>query len=153
MNIPLLRRVQQQILDEPASFQMEHWFRRQDCGTACCIAGTGIAMVEGTREFKRLVASVRFPATGEFLGGFANSVICDRGARVFEISHDAADRLFYSSHWPQPFMDDWNKHYADAKVGAEVASARIDFFIATNGSDVLTPAVQPEMETADAVRV
>jgi hypothetical protein len=45
-----------------------------------------------------------------------------------------AVRLFHVGYWPHPFEGDY-RAAKTTKEKAEIAAARIDFFIATNGTD------------------
>ena len=43
-NITLLRAVLKQIDEHPETWDQEHYIRKTDCGTACCIAGHAIVL-------------------------------------------------------------------------------------------------------------
>lgn len=147
MNVPLLRQVQEQILREPDSFAMDHWVNENACGTVCCIAGwaVGVGLADQSRsaiyeallltEFDRLEIAIGSPPSVAIA--------------LLGIDRTEAARLFYASEWPENFRQAWETHYGSPKARAEVASARIDFFIATQGTDQEQPGHLDEQGLQD----
>jgi len=114
MNVELLRKIKDKILEQPEGFQMEGWH----CGTAHCIAGWA-QILSGYKESSFFC---EFDAT-EALG------LPQSGPR-----HDiilARDRLFHDVHWPEQFKEPC----LTAGQYAKQAAKRIEFFIQTNGTD------------------
>jgi len=112
MNVELLRKVQEQILADPKSFDMGDFQRDTECGTAYCIGGWA-AKLSGLRPSSR------------------------DGREALEIDRDQAERLFYVSEdeegsgWPQQFRgvpDEWHPT-------PQQAIARIEWFIKTEGRE------------------
>ena len=131
MNIELLNKVKAHILEEPRRLEMVDWIMEGDeipspekppCGTAACIAGWA-AMLDG--GFQR---GIHFPRT------YATDALkIDRFGE--------AERLFYLSQWPAQFKFDKDRpdvsfYKLDKETQARLTAARIDYFIATNGTDI-----------------
>ena len=132
MNIELLNKVKAHILEEPRRLEMVDWIvdaeeipvedNRPPCGTAGCIAGWA-AMLDG--GFNR---SIHFPRR------YATDAL---GIDPY----GQAERLFYLSQWPAQFKFDKDRpdvsfYKLDKETQARLTAARIDYFIATNGTDV-----------------
>jgi len=131
MNVKLLRRIKKHILAEPKRFAMGFWVRRKEdsddgkvhdysytgsyarCGTAACIGGWAMIL------------------SGENPQG--NTLIQERAAELIGIQYFRSDRLFDASRWPEEFQ-----RFASAKKAperAQIAAARIEHFIKTNGRE------------------
>jgi hypothetical protein len=129
MNIKLLEKVKQRILEHPNRFVMREWIITKEalgksfkadggqeiafdnCGTAGCIAGW--ACLIQTRGKAR-----------------TNSVNADLEARDYlEFSEEQAEELFYMGGWPIKFSNDYLKAKTQEER-ARIAAARIDHFIA-----------------------
>ena len=87
MNVKLLKKVKDEILKDPSSFDMSHW-----CGTPCYIAGHLFNL-----------AGEQAPLTESFVAA---------GARLLGIDSWCADDLFYVHGWPI----DLQKRYNDANA-------------------------------------
>lgn len=128
MNKPLLRKIQEQILDEPKSFIMHTWARTKDadnpeymdddgkwvefsaCGTAACIGGWAGILVDG--KYTDMM----------------------RSAKILELTEMEAVRLFSAGSWPSELY----LKFVHAKTPEERAcagSTRIGHFIRTDGTD------------------
>lgn len=138
MNVELLERVKQHILEEPNRLSMafttrfvenkdemidkldgydscsENVFLNPPCGTAGCIAGWAY-MLSG---FK--------PTSREY--------IKDRVAELLDITNDEMSRLYYTTEWPRKYYNAFKTY--DLTKRAQVCAERIDFFIRTDGTDV-----------------
>lgn len=135
MNVELLQQIKARILAEPDAFRMDTW----SCGTAHCIAGWACALVgdpvDATAHslpMYQTTASGRYPpevaAEALELGPYVRDDIC------------LSDSLFMDSEWPDEFLDAFVEvediHTPEARrQRAEIAAARIDHFIATNGAE------------------
>lgn len=128
INVPLLRKIQKAIMASPGQLYMGDWFVSEPdyipkCGTAACIAGWAITLSMGVSP---LEAKVRWesehyqgPTPEELLG----------------LTDEQAYALFYASHWPAPFLEDYNEAGKSAKHNAKVTCARIEHFIKTKGAE------------------
>lgn len=148
MNESLLRQVQAQILDEPRRFDMDQWFNTNDCNTAACICGWSAAIHYGVDSLEAVCAKTGIDARPviagwsqiDYHGGLK---LMARVTEILGISGEQAQRLFFDDRWPTPFKRAWMEYFSNMAARAEVASARIDYFIATNGTDVETPTPAP----------
>lgn len=126
LNVELLRKIQKHILEEPRRFMMgdviyrgkpgEKWsdfglhYTIPACGTVACICGWA-CILGGKPRTENDFATAR-----ELLG-----------------IEDCAT-LFYVSGWPDKYEQQWDDA-ATPQLRAEIAAARIDHFIKTNGAD------------------
>jgi hypothetical protein len=117
LNVPLLRKIQAHILEEPLRVDMDNWMgtvnqygQSPACKTVGCIAGWA-CVLEPTQN-KEIVLGVKLTAM-DLLG----------------IGHDLADKLFYPAYW----YHGWPSKLEDLRVGtpayAQVVSDYIDYFI------------------------
>lgn len=126
MNIPLLKKVRAAILAEPKKFDMTMWFRRErtsPCGTTACIAGHAVAI---QLKFNSLKAGLVTEDPWFYWG--------TKAASILKLTKEEGERLFQLHRWP----DEMAIAYEDArtrKLKAEIAAARIDLFIKTNGAE------------------
>lgn len=134
MNTKLLRQIKEHILAEPKRLYMGEWIRRKThpnqmimdreyhyrefagCDTAACIAGWAV-----------LLSSPKPDSVGQ-LGG-----VSEQATNLLDLSQDSAYRLFAPRRWPEQFWDgtkdDGTRHTA------QVAAARIEHFISTEGAE------------------
>lgn len=128
MNIPALRQIQEKIRQEPRQFYMSAWFKQApeipNCGTAACIAG----WAECIKKEKKPLEIYKNDDT----------FILSEVVQYLGLTEAQALRLFFDTRWPKQFKGpSWTgslDHYpADQK--AELAIARIDHFINTNGEE------------------
>lgn len=122
MNVELLNKIKQEILNEPESFQMAAYLKtpvkgnikdyglewQTRCGTACCIAGHAISLSKETQSNDETAQAVR----------------------LLSLNSDQARRLFFLSNWPYHLRE---KFLAAGSVSerAKVAAERIDLMIST----------------------
>lgn len=138
MNVERLKRVREQILAEPARFDMNDYVspvydeRQERCGTALCMAGFAaldagfIVLRDAPRDG---TARVYYDTT---TAGAAYATGTKMFAAALDIDGDQAQALFHHSGWPGAFY----KAFRDAETSlarARVAAARIDAFIASGG--------------------
>ena len=144
MNIELLLRVKQSILDEPKRVDMLEWatpptratkHRKQrlrptapsapPCNTVGCIAGWTI--LNGLKDPARAARRMR-----EKLGfeGYAYAARIKLGLLASE-----SDRLFFPRNWPERFERRLNVLAPGTPEYAQVVADRIDCFIASNGAE------------------
>lgn len=122
MNIELFRRVQEKILAKPKRFEMDDWF----CGTTACIAGHA-ALLSGHRRRKH--SSLLVVKNGV-------EQLVDRAAlKELRIDRLMASRLFYAGNWPDQFRYAYDHRTTTPQQRAQIASDRIDHFIATKGRE------------------
>lgn len=128
MNIELLRAVQARITAEPRQFVMYDWFTRKldespgmipNCGTAACVAGWAIALSQGLDP--RAARDAHDATSSRYTTE-------QTAQQVLDIDHWRGSRLFYFTRWPAQFTLKPENDVAQA-------CARIDYFIATNGTD------------------
>lgn len=102
MNIELLRECVKYFEQEPLRLDMTSWIKHASsfypknpiCGTVACLAGS--AMIIHARKLG-LEAWHQIGLPGE---GYEET-----GARLFEISREAAQKLFYVCEWPSPYCE------------------------------------------------
>lgn len=123
LNVPLLRKVQKHILEEPRRLNMSQWLQYSDaapCGTVGCIAGWALKLsgsrLRNTDKFAKAASellNIKFSRTKDY--------------RLFNDDCDAA-RLFSTLNWPRQFSE---RYYSSEfpSERAEVTSDRIDYFI------------------------
>lgn len=127
MNVELLQKVKEKILEEPLQFAMEEYFTPEvygmdaprekipNCGTAACIAGWVLTLHTGKNPRELWLADIP---------------ISSRAARLLGLTWEEGDRLFILSGWPFSF----GKRYRNAKTPqeqAQIAAERIEHFIET----------------------
>jgi hypothetical protein len=130
MNIERLLRIKAAILAEPKKFEMRYFFVRDEespCGTAACIAGFAIA--------DRLKADTL--AGARTLAEASDFDYWEQGQLSLGLDWNQARRLFDEHHWPEQFA--YRGDTAESR--AQAAAERIDYFILTNGTDIV-PAEQ-----------
>lgn len=118
MNVSLLREISAIIQRDPEKFDMRYLHSdsdggasSMDCGTAHCICGWAACLLGSPRV----------------QNGTA-------GHLAFDIRPDQANRLFFDRFWPEPFRSAYS--LAKSRSGrAEIAAARIEHFIATDGRE------------------
>ncbi len=133
MNIPLLKEIQAAILEEPKRFQMSWWIEESNetpCGTAACIAGHAVIINE-VRILQKTLKDFHV------IKKIAHQLIyVEENARVLlDISREQSARLFLLDRWPWKYK---NRYASSDQIGrAQVACARIEFFILTEGKDTI----------------
>jgi hypothetical protein len=139
MNIELLTRVAETIVQRAEQFDMCFWYETHTgvpmCGTTACIAGWGIALKGNLTplEAARIFDS-NFGQRGvlrDVVNSHGDNVIAKASA-AFDINLSEAQRLFFVSNWPESFKLDYMDGYKRARQ-ALVAKARIEHFIETQG--------------------
>lgn len=135
MNVKLLQKVKQAILDHPKQFEMDRWFQDSlrfglkgynvkpagGCGTAACIGGWAQHLSFG----KSTLAETKLKTFYE---------IAPDAYKLLKLSSDTGQRLFVQGEWPTPFRTDYIKAKTPLQR-AKAAAARIDHFIATKGRE------------------
>ncbi len=112
MNVALLTRVRDKILESPEGFDMGNWSQRTECGTTHCIGGL-VMLLSGLPPLTNV-----FRTAADLLG----------------IDNEEARSLFFAEIWPTCFISGYSG--GEPVVPAHLAAARINFFIATNGTDM-----------------
>lgn len=118
MNITLLNQIKEKILQYPDTFNMAWWkLYGEGCNTTMCIAGHALCLINAPLNHWG------FPAC--------------YATEALELTEEQANRLFYSSAWPMPYLKAYNRYALerDPRMAAKVAAKRIDHFIATNGQE------------------
>jgi len=109
--VELLRQVQQQLRDNPESYLQD-----RDCGSAQCIIGW-MEKFAGSMNARKLMP------------------ILTRAESCFLTLNQWA-RLYWVGDWPTEFFDSDPTSGSEINaIPASVAIARIDHFIATNGTE------------------
>lgn len=125
MNKLLLRQVAKAIKKHPRQFAMGAYFDSEldnlapagGCGTAACIAGWAIHLSKGKDTLRE---TADLPHGGE------------TAMELLDINMEQRNRLFYLVNWPEDILGEYHKAKS-AKRMAEIAVARINRFIRTNG--------------------
>ena len=134
MNIEMFKKVKEQILAEPENFIMEVFH----CDTAFCIAGW--ACIIDRKETHDIDFCCSFYGSWESNGASILEISCEYDNPDLQHKESQTNRLFYLSGWPEQFykqyeeIDRLNAEDKRQKL-AEIACARIDHFIATNGRE------------------
>ncbi len=124
MNIPLILKAKQAILDHPDGYFQDDW----DCGTTACIAGWAARIIgrpivklsapycENHKEFEESVFEVQ---------------------RSLKLDTAKFNRLTQRAEWPSPFKNDYRIAVlaCDRERAAKIAGLRIDKFIETDGAE------------------
>ena len=135
MNVELLRRVEQHILEEPRRLHMEGWYysiedrepysSEPPCGTAACIAGWAQLLEAGWAP-----GELAYDVVGD------DSTAHDRGQEALDLDDAEAEALFYTSNWPEPFWSLYRNaggkdmdELARQRILAAITVARIEHFI------------------------
>lgn len=126
MNVELLEKVKQHILEEPKRLWMGDWAFKVSptdenapaCGTVGCIAGWASLLSNPTQPFSDVANSADDPNVNNL-----------------DLDEDTAWRLFYVDSWPVQFVDAYDKARGDLTKRAEITAARIEHFIKTKGAE------------------
>jgi hypothetical protein len=123
MNVELLNKVKEQILKEPAQFEMFNWYATElvgfptvkipNCGTAACIAGWAISLSKN--ECPRRASN--------------RKDYYEQAREVLDLTPFQADCLFLGHRWPSELWHTY-KTAKTLKNRAEIAAKRIDLLIA-----------------------
>lgn len=125
LNVPLLRKIQRAIMQEPKRIVMNDWLiqniddeedrglKTPDCGTVGCIAGWAAVLHETSDPKNFSAAEGDWPDANTYLG------------------IENGDPLFYPDQWPFKFQKMLRKHPPQTKAYARVVCSRIDHFIKT----------------------
>lgn len=151
MNIPLLRKVQRAILEEPRRIDMREWIKATPrevkrilksgdtiysgrraalnvpCNTVGCIAGWTIALTKHVRGYSKL----------------ENIFSHLEAAKVLDLSEILYYRLFYVNkdvftndrRWPDVWVDKLNSLSPQTRAYAEHVARYIDYFIIKHATD------------------
>lgn len=117
MNVELLIRTRDMILENTEAFDMDVWGWKSDlidCNSPACISGLSVYLAGGPTE--------------------------DRGhgerPEYLDLTETQRQKLFYVENWPEQFEVEFRSaqgkqnHWA-----AHIAAARIDHFLATEGRE------------------
>ena len=132
MNIPLLKKIQKHIKEEPRRLNMDDWILRKDefiqnkkqlayvlsrkikdipkCGTVCCIAGWA-DVLSGNGQFSY-----------------------NRAKTILNLTSDQASQLFFVGGWPKEFRSEFESTL-NLKKRANITVNRITHFIKTGGKE------------------
>lgn len=137
INVPLLRKVQAAILEEPRRLNMWRWVERHDpeqygknappCGTVACIAGWSMLFNKSKAKEAQAIRK-RVATTMEGVMQGHNDRAIKAGIRVLRITKDQAGELFFVGGWPDKYQDQWDRAKSP-RAYARVAARRIDAFI------------------------
>lgn len=136
INVRRLRAIQRQIAKEPAQFIMSRWFRKgvefPNCGTAACISGWAVSL---NQKANPLQTAIKLDPDFQREGALSSRLHCQmprKAGRLLGLNRKQCQRLFFLTEWPCKFQfSDWRC----AETRAELAIARIDHFIKTNGKE------------------
>jgi hypothetical protein len=117
MNIERLLAIKEAILKEPQRYN-QTWFRIPDyssCGTAHCIGGWAVAL----------------------FGSPSDTFNSQSAQKILDLNREQAENLFFED--PAGFEKIWAEpdETFTLEDRAKLAAKRIDFFIKTNGTDVV----------------
>lgn len=132
--IAKLREVKAAILANPKFYIQDAYIAEYadiptTCGTTCCIAGWADFIVNGAEEHNERAKKYLV----NWLGVSWRAV----GSKALGLTQDQTYNLFSSAdEWPSPFSE---QYYTESSPEhhAKTAAKRIDFFIKTNGTDIL----------------
>ncbi len=130
MNVELLTKVRDAILEEPRRIDMQTWAKAVDdvpCGTVGCIYGWGQALLTNLRG-KRLEEVVGSSIRYE---GLYNLPIDN----PFGLTEEQAKCLYFTDTWPAEFSNRLEFEVDQTPEYARIVADRIDHFIATEGRE------------------
>lgn len=107
MNVELLEKIAEVIVNDPAHFDMNYFTHETACGTTHCIGGWA-ETISGVHDYEDY-----------------------SGATALEMDGDQASRLFFADEWPERFQGEKDPWSPTPKQ----AAARIRHFIATDGAE------------------
>jgi len=122
MNVELLEKVKQHIINEPQSFEMGNW-----CGSACCIAGWTCVLAGATPHY-------RYPGDEEsgdtgFVKYNGDVILADQLATILlDISRKQSAELFLAQLHEEDHKLIWSDNRQES---VEAAVSLIDDFIKT----------------------
>lgn len=131
MNVELLLKVKEAILNNPEGFQMGKYFKQPEnnkirdyglewetrCGTACCIGGHAISLSGTERPLRE----------EKYIPG----EIYEIAKRALGLTDEQAGKLFYTAHWPVDLYREFSYSKSITKR-AQIAAEVIDRFIVKN---------------------
>jgi len=132
LNVPLLRKVQKQILDEPKSFMMRTWILTGNPGSVL-YTDKDCNGKQGETEFTSC-------GTAACIGGWA-MLIAGQGytSSIFEAAADllglekdlsnATSRLFNTAYWDEDLRTAYEKVGQSLECRAKIACEQIDRYI------------------------
>lgn len=127
MNIPLLLKVKQAILEHPNRFDMNwfigpnmNWFiGPTHCETTACIGGWSVAIAKYEADLE--LANIKI---------YSGDLSCREQAQIeLGLTHDQAEKLFHVENWPEEFQELYYNTEGEKGV-AQLAVDYIDYFIA-----------------------
>lgn len=92
INVPLLRKTLEHITAHPEEWNQDVWAKRTECGTACCLAGTALA-IQGY-EFDWDNNGPLMSLLGESFWLTDGRGIDEAAIEELGLTNDEADRLF-----------------------------------------------------------
>jgi hypothetical protein len=128
LNVKLLRRIQQHILEEPRRLDMGNWkSTRTDgpcappCGTVACIAGWALVLSgKSIPEFENIAHDA-----AELIG------VQHTQSGDVNVDEDCqAGKLFLRFEWPEPFVSQF-ADATDISQRAQITANRIEHLITT----------------------
>ncbi len=123
INVELLQKVAQYIVENPDRFYMGYWYvslKEGACETGC-IGGLAIFLAEGNgRSLNETLG------TGRFLPLAASLVVFGDAAAPWD--SELAKELFYTPHWPIHFQEAYLQGSTNG-IKAKVAAEYIHYFI------------------------
>lgn len=134
MNVELLLKVKEAILEEPKRIDMDTWANEDEtvpCGTVGCIYGWGQALATGLRGIAVWDFIKKDPSYKNIFG----VDIPTSPQAPFDLTFAQAQRLYYVNHWPARFRAALNRHLEQTPEYAQVVADRIDHFIKTGGEE------------------
>lgn len=110
IDVDILMRSKERILQEPTQVNMSSWAYRNRCGTVACIGGWACVLKGIPYDQVELVEA----------------------QRAIGLSHDSfmADRLFSTAHWDEPYHSRLLLVPSGTKAYAEIVAEYIDYFLA-----------------------
>lgn len=145
VNIPMLRRIQKRILEEPKLFFMADWQMKATCGTACCIGGhalaeKGINKVPATATDAKVINNHKIhwdssAHKGDLVWKGRSGLLEDfdaqtEAAGLLGLTVAESRALFVTDGWPEEFRERYSDKLSPT-LRAHIAVARIDHFIET----------------------
>lgn len=131
MNVELLEKVKQHILEEPRRLNMQYVLIASStapCGTVGCVAGWAMFLTGAMDKYGYLIPSEchrdNYDIAMEKLG-----LNKQQTGKLFDFS-----KWNIGYHWPANFENAYN-NAETPEERARVTVARIDHFIATNGAE------------------
>lgn len=131
MNIKLLKKVRDKILQEPTQFGMYSWYSKMsyaaNCGTTACIAGWTVVIANKTTPLREytIVLTNKITNSKEYDVLYTET----KASNLLNLTHSQCKELFYNYNWPIKFREPYLVGEPGSLERASIAYNFINWFI------------------------